>query len=160
MGRCVVPPLAAVVLLLTGCGGGSYDQSTSTTATPTSTTATPTSSTADAAGTTPPASGAGGTTSAVAGTFTGEDLTADQAAQLQQDVDAGHQPWRLDQVAVAEAFVADRLGWTDVDGRTADPHTVEVTNRMGGAAVVLQLTQPVREGPDGIWVVVSGTEVG
>jgi hypothetical protein len=90
----------------------------------------------------------------------GEDLTADQAAQLQQAVDAGHQPWRLDEIAVAQAFVADRLGWADVDARLTGPQTVEVANRADGATVTLQLQQPVREGPDGIWVVASGAQPG
>jgi hypothetical protein len=112
----------------------------------------------DAAGTpTPSADVPSATVSSDPG---GEDLTADQAAQLQQDVDAGHQPWRLDEIAVAEAFVAGRLGWTDVDARLTDPQTVEVANRPDGATVTLQLQQPVREGPDGIWVVTAGARRG
>jgi hypothetical protein len=152
MGRFVVPSILASVLLLAGCGGGGYGQSTSTT--PTST-----SSTVGAAAGTPTPSADVATSTATPG-LAGEDLTADQAAQLQQDVDAGHQPWRLDEVAVAQAFVAGRLGWTDVDARLTDPQTVEVSNRPDSATVTLQLQQPVREGPDGIWVVASGAQPG
>ena len=149
MGRCVVPSIVASVVLLTGCGdGGGYGQDTRTTATASSTvnaTATPT----------PPADVP---SSASPTDLGGEDLA--QAAQLQQDVDAGHQPWRLDEIAVAEAFVADRLGWSDVDARLTDPQTVEVANRPDGATVILQLQQPVRTGPDGIWVVTAGAQRG
>jgi hypothetical protein len=34
-----------------------------------------------------------------------------------------------------------------------------VTNRPNGARVALQLQQPVRQGPDGIWVVASGAQL-
>ncbi|MGK2320134.1 acyltransferase [Gordonia rhizosphera] len=91
--------------------------------------------------------------------FPGEDLSADEAEALQRAVDAGSQPWRLEPTLVAEAFVAGRFGWNDVDARAADPHTVEVTNRVDGSIVVLQLRQPVREGSDGIWVVLDGVRI-
>src|SRR4051812_12758452 len=151
MGRFVVSSIAASALVLAGCGDGGYGQATGTTGTSTS-------STVDATGTQPPSTDVV-TTSPAPADLAGEDLTADQAAQLQEGVDAGHQPWRLDESAVAEAFVADRLGWTDVDARLTDPHTVEVTNRPNGARVALQLQQPVRQGPDGIWVVASGAQL-
>ena len=148
MGRFLVSAIVASVLLLAGCGSSGYGQDTPTTAATTSTvnaTATPTPS--------------AGVPTASPG-LAGEGLTADQAAQLQQDVDAGHQPWRLDEVAVAQAFVAARLGWTDVDAHLTDPQTVEVANRPDGATVTLLLQQPVREGPGGIWVVASGAQPG
>ena len=149
MGRLVVPSVVVAVLVLAGCGdAGGYGQSSSTAST----------TSVDAAGTSPPSAAV--TPSTAPSDLAGEDLTADQAAQLQQDVDAGHQPWRLDAVAVGEAFVADRLGWTDVDARLTDPQTVEVENRADGATVTLQLQQPVREGTDGIWVVVAGEQRG
>jgi hypothetical protein len=150
MGRLVVPSVVVSVLVLAGCGDGGDDQSSTTISTA--------SSTVSAAGTSPPSADA--TPSTAPSDIAGEDLTADQAAQLQQDVDAGHQPWRLDEVAVAEAFVADQLGWTDVNAHLTDPQTVEVTNQPDGATVTLQLQQPVREGPDGVWVVAAGRRVG
>jgi hypothetical protein len=151
MGRFVVPSIVASVVLVAGCGSGGYGQDTRTTAASTSTTV-------NAAPTTTPSDGVA--SSPATSDLAGEDLTADQAAQLQQAVDAGHQPWRLDEIAVAQAFVADRLGWADVDARLTDPQTVEVANRADGATVTLQLQQPVREGTDGIWVVVGGEQRG
>ena len=150
MGRLVVSSVVMTVLVLAGCGdGGGYGQSSSTAST---------TSAVGAAGTSPPSVGV--TPSTAPSDLAGEDLTSDQAAQLQQDVDAGHQPWRLDAVAVAEAFVAGHLGWTDVDSRRTDPQTVEVTNKSDGATVALQLQQPVRTGPDGVWVVAAGPKLG
>jgi hypothetical protein len=148
MGRLVVPTVLVSVLVLGGCGDGGYGQPSDTTST----------TTVGAAETSLPSADA--TPSTAPSDLAGEDLTADQAAQLQQDVDAGHQPWRLDEIAVAEAFVADQLGWTDVDSRLTDPQTVEVTNQPDGATVTLPLQQPVREGPDGVWVVAAGRQLG
>jgi hypothetical protein len=150
MGRLVVPSVVVSVLVLGGCGDGGYGQPSDTTSA--------TSSTVGAAGTSPPSADTEPSTAPA--DLAGEGLTADQAAQLQQDVDAGHQPWRLDEIAVAEAFVADQLGWTDVDSRLTDPQTVEVTNQSDGAVVTLRLQQPVREGPDGVWVVAAGRQLG
>ena len=149
MGRLVVPSVVVSVLVLVGCGDGGYGQPSDTTSTTT---------TVGAAATSPPSADA--TPSTAPSDLAGEDLTADQAAQLQQDVDAGHQPWRLDEIAVAEAFVAGQLGWTDVDSRLTDPQTVEVTNQPDGAVVTLRLQQPVREGSDGVWVVAAGQRLG
>lgn len=122
--------------------------STGTTSPPTTTTGTTTprttAATTDGTGTAPGTS------------FGGEDLSAEQATELQQSVDQGHQPWRLEQTMVAETFVLSRFGWDSVDARLADPHTAEVTNRADGKMVVLQLRQPAREGEGGIWAVVSG----
>ena len=151
MTRCVVLSIVASLVVLAGCGDGGDGQSASTTAASTS-------STADAA--TVPSPPADVTTPTAPSGLAGEDLTADQTAQLQQEVDAGHQPWRLDQIAVAEAFVADRLGWTEVESRLTDPQTVEVTNQADGAMVTLQLQQPARAGADGVWVVVAGAQRG
>ncbi|MFD4248411.1 hypothetical protein [Amycolatopsis thermoflava] len=89
-------------------------------------------------------------------TIAGEGMSAADAAALQQSVDQGHQPWRLDVAAVAEAFVRSRLGWSGADVALADPHTAEVTNTADGRIVSLQLRQPARAGDGGIWVVDSG----
>jgi hypothetical protein len=90
----------------------------------------------------------------------GEDLTPAAALALQQSVDEGHQPWRLHADMVADAYVRSRFGWDSAVVRLADPHTAEVTNAPDGQIVTLQLRQPVREGPTGIWVVTSGVYVG
>ncbi|HEU0086402.1 MAG TPA: hypothetical protein VFQ77_01895 [Pseudonocardiaceae bacterium] len=86
-------------------------------------------------------------------------MTSEQAKELQQAVDEGHQPWRTDPKQVAEAFVRGRLGWSNVDAQLADTHTAEVTNRADGRIVTLQLRQPARVGEGGIWTVVSGVWV-
>ncbi|AYF75919.1 hypothetical protein D7D52_21085 [Nocardia yunnanensis] len=88
-------------------------------------------------------------------TFTGEGLTAAQAAAEQQAVDAGHQPWRLDTVQVAKTFVAGRFGWTTVQTSTGAPMVVFVTNQ-DGSKVTLHLIQPATKGDAGIWEVDSG----
>ena len=160
MGPCVAAPrpgrvrtavvAVGVTVLLASCAGRPDSTGGSGT-----TSAAPTSAAASSETTTP----GDGTTAASETAFDGEGLSAEQAQALQDEVDAGHQPWRLDQLAVAEAFVAERLGWTDVEARQADPHTIEVTNSADGAIVVLQLRQPAREGAEGIWVVVSGVRI-
>jgi hypothetical protein len=103
--------------------------------------------------TTPPAT----SPTPTAGTpIAGEGLAADSAAALQAEVDAGHQPWRLDPAAVASAFVADRFGWRDARVALTGPDTAEVTG-AGGRMLTLRLRQPVRPGQGGVWVVDSGT---
>ncbi len=98
-----------------------------------------------------------GNPTAPAGTpILGESIDGHQAADLQQEVDNGHQPWRMDVAGVADAFVRGQLGWDDADVALADPHTAEVTHPADGRMVSLQLRQPVREGAGGIWMVVSG----
>ncbi|MBU3063013.1 hypothetical protein KO481_15955 [Nocardia sp. NEAU-G5] len=88
-------------------------------------------------------------------TFTGEGLTAAQAADLQTAVNGGHQPWRLDRVQVAKSFVQNRFGWTSVQTSTGAPMVVFVTNQDGGK-VALHLVQPATQGDHGIWMVDSG----
>ncbi|HSP36568.1 MAG TPA: hypothetical protein VLR26_02315 [Frankiaceae bacterium] len=94
------------------------------------------------------------------GDVVGIGVTFAQAQTLQQAVDAGHQPWRLDPVVVARAFAVDDLGWSRREVRQGDPHTVEVTNSGTGEIVSLQLGQPVREGSTGIWVVTRVDRIG
>ena len=162
--RPAAPPaavLAAAVLaaaVLTGCGGDdtATTPATSTSAGETSSGSAQPSTTPNGPATTrtpaPPP-----TPSPTPGTaIPGEALSAAQVAELQHAVDEGHQPWRLDIAAVAEAFTRGELGWTDAQVALADPHTAEVTNGADGRMVTLQLRQPAREGADGIWIVVSG----
>jgi hypothetical protein len=93
-------------------------------------------------------------------TFAGEDVSAEHAADLQREVDEGHEPWRLDQSSVATTFAGHRFGWTDVEIALDDPHTVQVTDTAGRHVVSLQLRQPAREGQTGMWVVDSGVWLG
>lgn len=158
--------LLAASLLLTGCGEddpasapASPGQGTVSESTPPTTS--PPAPTTSPGGTGPTSSG--GTTAASTPTpgtsIPGEPLATSGAQELQREVDEGHQPWRTDMAAVAEAFTHHQLGWTHARARVADPHTVEVTDEATGRIVVLQLRQPAREGDGGIWVVVSGVWV-
>lgn len=88
-------------------------------------------------------------------TFGGEGITGQAATDLQKAVDAGHQPWRLDRIQVAEAFVQQRFGWTNTSAETGAPMVVFVNNGSGGK-VALHLVQPATAGDHGIWVVDSG----
>lgn len=159
--------IAAAAVLLAGCGGSfrsAVDATTTATTTapattPAAPTTTPPSRTATPTRTssTPRGTSASTRPTPTPGTvIAGEGLTADQAAALQAAVDAGHQPWRLDAASVAAVFVENRFGWTNPAVALADPHTAEVTDPAGGRMATLQLRQPVREGPGGIWVVDSG----
>lgn len=87
--------------------------------------------------------------------FGGEGITGQAATDLQKAVDAGHQPWRLDRVQVAKAFVQQRFGWSNASAETGAPMVVFVSNGNGGR-VALHLVQPATAGDHGIWVVDSG----
>jgi hypothetical protein len=106
-----------------------------------------------------PSSGETGTRlpvpSATSTELPGESIAGERARRLQEAVDDGHQPWRLDALQVAVSFADARFGWTDADSRLLDPHTAEVTNRATGEKARLRLAQPAREGSRGIWAIVS-----
>ncbi|MFF0453523.1 acyl transferase [Nocardia africana] len=87
--------------------------------------------------------------------FPGEGIGGDAAEQLQQSVDAGHQPWRLDEDAVARAFVSGRFGWSQPT-ITHDGPYLAVATGPNGQRVSLQLSQPARKNNGGVWVVESG----
>jgi len=80
----------------------------------------------------------------------------DAAAALQEQVDAGSQPWLLDPAELARSFAATAYGWSEV---TVEPDTEKtvVVRGPGGGSAVLTLAQPVRSGPGGIWVVTAAT---
>ncbi|PPJ30251.1 hypothetical protein C5E45_10380 [Nocardia nova] len=87
--------------------------------------------------------------------FPGEDISGDAAEQLQQSVDAGHQPWRLDEDAVARAFVSGRFGWSQPAITHGGPYLTVATG-PNGQRVSLRLSQPARKNNGGVWVVESG----
>ncbi|TSE01614.1 hypothetical protein FOS14_03530 [Skermania sp. ID1734] len=104
-----------------------------------------------------PATSAPTTSHPLAGTrFDGEGIAGAAAQQLQQSVDAGHQPWRLDQASVARAFVRNRFNWQLDSVAFGRPNIAFVTNAAGGSRVELHLTQPAKQGNGGIWVVDYG----
>ena len=80
----------------------------------------------------------------------------DAAAALQEQVDAGSQPWLLDPAELARSFAATAYGWSEVTVEPDAEKTVVVRGPGGGSAV-LTLAQPVRSGPGGIWVVTAAT---
>ena len=147
--RRVVSGACAAALLLTGCAGDGDDAAVPST-TPTATTTT------DTATTPTPTPTAGDDVPAPGTTFAGESIDSERAAELQMEVDQGHEPWRLDQSSVAAMFAGERFGWTDVEIALDDPHTVQVTDPDTQHVVSLQLRQPATEGDTGIWVVDSG----
>lgn len=166
----VVAATWALALLLVACGGDGEEAAPATTTTFTA--STPTSPpTDDGAASSAPSNGAGpgpgdgeqppaGDIPAPGTTFTGENITVEHAADLQAEVDEGHEPWRLDQSSVAAMFAGNRFGWTDVEIALDDPHTVQVTDTASQHLVSLQMRQPAREGETGIWVVDSGVWLG
>jgi hypothetical protein len=80
----------------------------------------------------------------------------DAAAALQEQVDAGSQPWLLDPAELARSFAATAYGWFEVTIEPVDDARVEVTEPGGGRAV-LTVAQPARSGLGGIWVVTAAT---
>ena len=171
MGRVVVragralAAVGAVSLLLTACGGNGEDAAGSPPATGTTSSSVPSESSPLPSA---PGNGPGDGSSPPAGqdvpppgtAITGENISAEHAADLQAEVDEGHEPWRLDQSSVARVFANNRFGWTDVQIALDDPHTVQVSETSTQHLVSLQMRQPVREGETGIWVVDSGVWLG
>ncbi|WP_063006668.1 hypothetical protein [Nocardia kruczakiae] len=88
-------------------------------------------------------------------TFPGEGISGEAAEQLQQSADAGHQAWRLDEDAVARAFLSGRFGWSRPT-ITHDGAYLAVATGPNGQRVSLQLSQPARKNNGGVWVVESG----
>ncbi|MFD6162530.1 acyl transferase [Nocardia sp. NPDC060256] len=150
--------LLTCVIVISGCATTSTPSTTQPPA-PASTTVAATPS-ASRSTTAPPSTSAPGPSTQPAhppsGTaFAGEGLSAQQSSDLQQAVDNGHQPWRLDRVQVAKTFALQRFGWSDVAAETGAPTVVFLTNH-DGSRIALHLAQPATRGDLGIWVVDSG----
>lgn len=84
-----------------------------------------------------------------------EIRTWEAAYALQAAVDNGHQPWRTSAVQVVTVYAEQVLlpGPEHPIVRQADPHTLEVSASDGKVIATVQVTQPVRQGPEGIWVI-------
>jgi hypothetical protein len=80
--------------------------------------------------------------------------TAQQAAETQNGVDEGHQPWLLDPATVAVSYAGAELGWQDASTEQLQPSTYRVSDPASGARADVTLAQPARQGPGGIWAVV------
>ncbi len=83
--------------------------------------------------------------------------TAEEAANTQVQVDAGHSPWMTDPVAVVTAWATSQLGFTDPVVQATAPtfSTYRAIDTATGVAVDVTLGQPARAGDGGIWAVVS-----
>ena len=79
--------------------------------------------------------------------------TLQQARDIQDGADAGHQPWLLSPERVAVSYAAAELGLYQPVARRVGPSTYQVGATGSEWAAVLRLAQPVRQGPGGIWVV-------
>ncbi|WP_227979805.1 acyl transferase [Nocardia spumae] len=90
--------------------------------------------------------------------FPGEGISGGAADKLQQSVDAGHQPWRLDEDSVVRSFVSGRFGWSQAT-ITYGRHDVAFVTGPDGRRVALRLAQPARRDNGGIWVVESGNRL-
>ncbi len=123
-------------VLATGCGDGDGGDNEAGSGPPDATTTTPTTTTSPSTDPTPP----------LAPVFDGIS-PARQAdlLRLQAEVDAGHQPWRLDPVATARAYLVDIgvPGPTMGELREAGRRTVEVrfddAGGVGGHVVLRRL---------------------
>jgi hypothetical protein len=143
--------VAAVLLAtagLAGCTGGRpatpapAAADTTTSPTPTSTAPVTTASTAPV-------------TTASTGPFPGiwDVRTWDQAGKVQRAVDDGHQPWRLDPAAVVAGYARGALGISKPAVRGGGETIFAVASPDGEIVGHVKVTQPVRQGPRGIWVV-------
>jgi len=76
---------------------------------------------------------------------------------LQQAVDNGDQPWRLDplEVARAEAVALGLSAGDPLELVDRQPGVARVRAGHAGATYEIHLIQPARLGPTGIWVVDS-----
>jgi hypothetical protein len=79
--------------------------------------------------------------------------TLQQAREIQDGADAGHQPWLLSPERVAVSYAASELGLYQPVARRVGPSTYQVGATGSEWAATLRLAQPVRQGPGGVWVV-------
>jgi len=151
--RTIAPlALGLVALAVAGCQRPS-DQTT--TAAPTPTTAERTITTTPTRHPTPPPTPAHKPT-----TDSGSETivalwpvkTLAQAKELQDSVDAGHQPWRLSAESVALAYAQGELQLFAPYADRVGPGAYQVRSHHGEWAATVYLAQPVRH-DNGIWVV-------
>jgi hypothetical protein len=78
--------------------------------------------------------------------------TLAQARELQDSVDAGHQPWRLSASMVSTAYAETELRLFGPYVEQVGPSAYQVRSHHGEWEATLYLAQPVRH-DNGIWVV-------
>jgi hypothetical protein len=79
--------------------------------------------------------------------------TLQQAREIQDGADGGHQPWLLSPERVAVSYAAAELGLYQPVSRRVGPNTYQVGATGSEWAATLRLAQPVRQGTGGVWVV-------
>jgi hypothetical protein len=78
--------------------------------------------------------------------------TLTQARELQDSVDAGHQPWLLSAESVATIYAQGELGLFGPYVEQVGPAAYQVRSHHGEWEATLYLAQPVRH-DNGVWVV-------
>ena len=78
--------------------------------------------------------------------------TLAQARELQDSVDAGHQPWRLSAESVALVYAQGELNLFAPYAERVGPGAYQVRSHHGEWEATVYLAQPVRH-DNGIWVV-------
>ena len=83
--------------------------------------------------------------------------TLGYARTLQAGADAGHRPWLLSPELVATSYGAAELNLYKPVARRVGPNAYEVGATGSEWVAKLYLTQPVRQGAGGIWVITRTT---
>jgi hypothetical protein len=78
--------------------------------------------------------------------------TLAQARELQDSVDAGHQPWLLSAESVSTAYAQVELHLFAPSAQRVGPAAYQVRSHHGEWEATLSLAQPVRH-DNGVWVV-------
>ena len=78
--------------------------------------------------------------------------TLAQARELQDSVDAGHQPWLLSPEQVSIAYATAELGLFGPFAEQVGPAAYQVRSHHGEWEATVYLAQPVRHN-NGVWVV-------
>jgi hypothetical protein len=96
----------------------------------------------------------------------GDVLPLEASEVLQESVDSGRQPWRLDPVQVARSQGVE-LGFSEFDqftlkskefGQNTGISVAEVEAVHADQQYIITLTQPVKTGEGGIWIVIHISE--
>ena len=84
---------------------------------------------------------------------TGDEAVTTEADLLQESVDNGHQPWRLDIEQVAMDFVRRDRGITQGGTWEVQGESRVIFRQADGYEMVIDLYQPAKKGEGGIWEV-------
>jgi hypothetical protein len=147
--RATLTAILVTAVVLAGCAGGEPARSAPAAAPPASSPSPSASS--PAASSSPVAPVTTSSTRPFPGIW--DVRTWKQAREVQQAVDDGHQPWRLDPAAVVAGYARGALGISKPAVRRGGETILAVASPDGEIVGHVKVTQPVRQGPRGIWVV-------